>query len=116
MMNDNEKKLEQFADLLEPFAEILADEEVSKRLQKGGKPIKAIAYAIKNHKAEVISILATMDGVSPDEYKFNGFVVTKKLFGLLNNPEIQELFTSQGQNDAAGSFGSVTENIEDGVK
>ena len=115
MMNDNEKKLEQFADLLEPFAEILADKEVSELLQKGGKPIKAIVYAIKHHKAEVISILATMDGIAPEDYKFNGFVVTKKLLGLLNNPEIKELFTLQGQNDAAESFGSVMGNIEDGV-
>ena len=115
-MNDNEKKLEQFADLLEPFSEILADSEVSELLQNSEKPVKAISKAIKLHKKEVISILATLDGVSPDEYKFNAFIVTRKLLNLLNSPEIKELFISQGQSDDAGSSGSVTENIGGGVR
>lgn len=112
----NDEALDLFADLLEPVAEIITDQEVIDALQNDGKWIKAIKPAIKNHKSAVVEILARVDGVEPSEYKVNVVALPIKLLNLLNKPELKELFTSQAQENAAGSFGLATENIEDGVK
>lgn len=112
----NEEQLELFADLLEPVAEIISDKEVAEILKGKGKPITAVKLAIKNHKGAVISILAALDGETVAEYKVPspaGLVV--KLLNLLNSPEIQDLFTLQGQTKSAVSSGSAMENTGDGV-
>lgn len=111
----NDEALDLFADLLEPAAEIIGDKEVADILKSGDKPIKAIKVAIKKHKSAVVEVLARIDGVEPSKYEVNVLTLPVKLIELLNRPEVQELFTSQGQENAAGSFGSVTENTEDGA-
>ena len=115
MARTNEEQLELFADLLEPAAEIITDKEVSGAIKAGEKPIKAVKLAIKNHKAAVIEMLARIDGVAPDKYHVNVLTLPVKLVNLFNKPEVQELFTLQGQTDGAAASGSATENIEDGA-
>ena len=112
----NEDALELFADLLEPAAEIFTDKEVVEILQSGEKPIKAVKIAIKNHKSAVIEMLARIDGIEPEDYKVNIISLPVKLLNLLNKPELQDLFTLQGQEIDVGSSGSATENTKDGVK
>lgn len=115
MNRTNEEALELFADILEPAADVLADKELAAMIRGGGKPIKAVAFAIRNHKAEIIEILARIDGKRPDEYEVNLIALPLRLIRLLNRPEIQELFTLQDQTAAAVYSGPVTENIGDGV-
>lgn len=107
----NEEALDLFADLLEPFGELLADKEVAELLQ-GGKMLRAISKAVKGHKSAVIEILARVDGEEPDKYKVNVFTIPKKLLELFQNEDLQELFTSQPQMTDAAFSGSATENIE----
>ena len=109
--------LDLFADLLEPAAEILGDKELAEILKSGGKPVRAIRLAIKNHKGAVLEMLAALDGVPAAEYKAPGpIALTAKLLGWLNNPELQNLFTMQGQKRDAAASGSATESTGDGVK
>jgi len=109
----NEEVLDLFADLLEPVGEILSDKELSTLVQEKGKQLKAVQIAIKKHKTAIIQILARVDGVDPAEYKVNILTLPVKLMQFVNRPEVQELFTSQGQKGEPASSGSATENTGD---
>lgn len=115
MKKTSEDALDLFADILEPAAEILADDKVAEVIRTGGKPIRAVKYAIKNHKKEVIEILARIDGKDPETYEVNALTLPARLIQLLNKPEIQDLFTLQDQIEDAASSGPATENTGDGV-
>lgn len=115
MQRTNEEELELFADLIEPVAEILADNAVSGVFRSGGKPVTAIKYAIKNHKSAVIEILARIEGVPVDEYRVSAITLPVKLLALLNKPEVKDLFTSAEQTSVAAHSGSAMEVTEDGV-
>lgn len=106
-----EEALDIIVDLLEPLTKIMSDKEIANAYQKVSK-LEAIKIAIKNHKKEVIEILAILDGANPAEYEVNVFTLPVKLLEILNDPEFIKLFGSQGQTGGAISSGSVLENIE----
>lgn len=113
-----EKALDMVADLIEPIADIIGDSEISAILKtrKSAKDTKmviaqAVSKAIKNHKASVIAILATLDDVPVSEYECNIMSLPKKLLDILNDPAIFELFTLQSQETQTPS-GSVMANTE----
>lgn len=93
----NEEALDVLADLMEPAAEILADPE-AKRIYENKEPkIKLAGYIVKNHKKAIITILAILDGEDPEKYSFTLLQVPAKIIELLNDPELMNLFTQQGQ-------------------
>ena len=106
-----EAALDVLADLIEPAGEIMSDKEIGKVFKKNR--FNAIGMAIKNHKKAVMQILAAMDGVPVDEYKCNVFTLPVKILELLNDQELVQLFTYQGQTGDAISSGSASENTED---
>lgn len=93
-----EKCLDMFADLIEPIAEIMSDKEIAEAAKKENKAA-AVSVAIRNHKKAVIEVMAILDGENPVEYaeKINIFTLPAKLLEILNEPEILNLFQSQGQ-------------------
>lgn len=109
-----EKALDVFADLIEPFAAIASDKEVMNHVRSGKPTIKLIKPLLKNHKREVIEIMAILDGEDPANYseKVNVFTLPKKLLEILNDPDLKSLFTLQGQKTDETSSGSATESIE----
>lgn len=111
----NEESLDLFADLMEPVANIIADEEIRESVNKGEPRVRTASKAIKNHKAEVIQILALLEGVPVEEYHVNLLALPVKLVRLLSTPEVQELFTGAEQKTDAASSGSATENTKDGA-
>ena len=111
----NEEKLELFADLLEPAAVLIGDKELRDIINRGEPKIRAAAAAIRNHKSEVITILARMDDVPVEEYRVNLLALPVKLVRLLNKTEIKELFTGAEQMNDAEFSGSATEITGDGV-
>lgn len=92
----NERALDTWADILEPVAEIIADDTVKEKFRNDSK-LKLVQYVIKTHKKAVIEILARLDGCDPKNYTFNFVTVPVKLLEILNDPAIADLFTSQGQ-------------------
>ena len=106
-----EAALDLLADLIEPAGEIMSDKEIGEVFKKNR--FKAIGLAIKNHKKAVIQIMALSDGVPVDEYECNVFTLPIKLLKLLNDPDLIQLFTYQGQMGDANSSGSASENIEE---
>ena len=105
-----EAALDILADMIEPAGEIMSDKEIGDVFKKNR--FRAIGLAIKKHKKAVMQILATIDGVPVDEYKCNVFTLPVKILELLNDPDLIQLFTYQGQTGDANSSGSASENTE----
>ena len=106
-----EDALDILDDLIEPAGEIMSDKEIGEVFKENR--FRAIGLAIKNHKKAVMQILATMDGVPVEEYKCSVFTLPVKILELLNDPDIVQLFTYQGQTGDANSSGSASENTEE---
>ena len=109
-----EQALDILADLMEPAAAIIADKEIASLAQRKAPNIKIVQKIVKTHKAEIIEILAVLDGENPEEYaeKVSVFTLPVKILNLLNDPELKNLFTVQGQKIDNASSGSATENTE----
>lgn len=107
-----ERALDVLADILEPAAVIMTDKEFLAHA-RGGSKLKAAQVVIRNHKKEIIAIMARLNGVEPENYEFNLISLPVQVIQLLNDPEAMILFQLQGQNGANGSSGSATENTEE---
>lgn len=105
-----EDALDLLADILEPASEILTDEEIRKAVEDNTVLIKVVRMALKNHKKAILEIMARVEGVPIDEYKPNFFTLPIQLMNLISMPEMQMLFTSQGQMSGNEPSGSATEN------
>ena len=94
-----EEALDVLADIIEPLTLILADSEIQKLAKSGEKvpPIKYVKPAIKNHKKEIIEVLARLDNKSVEEYSktMNLLTLPKQVLDLISDPEVQSLFHSQ---------------------
>lgn len=115
-----EEAIEILADIIEPLTAILGDEDMRKIASENkGKKITPVSYIkpiLKNHPKEVIEVLAGIDKEPVEEYrkKVNVLTLPMKLLELMNDPQMQSLFTSQGQTDMnlKPHSGSATENTE----
>lgn len=110
-----EAALDVLADILEPAAEILTDEEIKAATEdKNVKLIQIVKIAIKNHKRAVIEILAAVEGETYDEYveKVNIFTVPKAFMKLLQDKNLREVLPLSGQKKGETPSGSATANTE----
>lgn len=105
--------LEVLADLIEPAMEIMADQAVVAAAREG-KMARAVSAAIRNHKDAVLTVMAVLEREDPAEYaeKVNILTLPKNLLAILNDPEMQALFQSQGQKEAPKPSGSASENTK----
>lgn len=111
----NEDKLDLFADVLEPVAEIISDEAFAAAMKK--RPIDAVKVALKAHKGAVLAIMARIDNKPVSEYRMNGLVLFARLARFVKRPEVADLFISQGEDgSAAESSTPATVTIQDGAK
>lgn len=106
----NEQAIEVLADMFEPIVEIASDAEIVSAARNNDK-VSTIKLILKNHSRAIFELMAASEGISPDEYECNILTLPTKLLELLNRPELQFLFLSQGQ-EMETSFGSATENTE----
>ena len=98
-----EAAIEAMGDILEPATIILGDGHIKELVQGKASRVKTITYALKTYKREVLQIMAVLDGVdinNEEEYTeytngVNILTLPIKLLELLNDPELQSLFTSQ---------------------
>ena len=107
-----EAAIDMVADLIEPVGEIMSDKAVADAYRNKGN-LSAVKVAIKNHKKAVIEVLAILDGVPVEEYQPNIFSLPVKLLEILNDKELAQLFTLQGQMGDATSSVSASENTKD---
>lgn len=93
------KAIEMIADLMEPVAKILENGEIKKAVDDNEPVIKIVQRLLKGWPDEVITILALLDGKKPETYEVNLLTLPTKVLELINDPEIQTLFFSQGQTE-----------------
>lgn len=112
----SEEALDVLADIIEPLTMVLSDAEIQELSKSKPAPVKYIKPMLKNHKGEIIEVLARLNNKPVEEYKKSVTLITlpKELLDLINDPEVQSLFHSQGQTDltSLASSGSATENTE----
>lgn len=106
-----EDALDVLANIIEPAAEIMTDTEL-RDLIRAKNNLKAIKFALQNHKRAVIEILAIMDGEDVETYDPGFATLPVKLLELLNDPDMQQVFGLQGQNEDGTISGSATENTK----
>lgn len=111
-----EEALDVLADIIEPLTMVLADVEIQELAKSKPAPVKYVKPMLKNHKGEIIEVLARLNNKPVEEYKKEVTLITlpKELLDLINDPEVQSLFHSQGQTvlTPLASSGSATENTE----
>ncbi len=122
-----ERVFDVLADTIDPMANIASDEDVSNLFKKEKPPEgvsprkfvleklkKAVPALLKGHRDDVVSVLATVEGVTPDEYKESLNLV--KLFrdanDLINDEAFAELFISARGGKVEPSSGSAPESTE----
>ena len=103
--------LDLIADIIEPATEILADPAIKEAFSRS--KMAAIKVAIKSHKNAIREIVARLDGKKPEEYHFTALSLPVKLLSLLNDPDLQQLFTSSGQMEDETACSSASENTEE---
>lgn len=111
----DEQALDLLADIFEPAVTIMSDDEFLTAFDKNR--LQAVKIAIKNHKNEVMQILAAMEGVPVEEYHCSIFILPIRLgeiiMQIMNNPDLMAFFTPQGEKKFKTSFGSATASTEE---
>ena len=106
--------LDLVADLIDPVTEIMSDPVVAAAYRgtekEPGSKAKAIKVAIKTHKKAVTTILALMDEEDPKTYEPSAMVIPVRLLQILNDPDMNSLFTLPDQSSEENTSGSVSEN------
>lgn len=107
----NEQAIEALADMFDPILEIASDDAIKSAARSNNK-ILVIKLMLKNHARSVFELMAASEGVPVDEYECNVLTLPANLIELLNRPEFEVLFQSQGQKEEKTSSGSATESTE----
>lgn len=107
-----EDALDILSDILEPASEFITDDEFVKLIKKDNK-VTAVAYALKNHKKAVITIMAILEGENPTTYKPPLLKLPVMLLEILNDPELMVLFPSEQTVTSSGSATESTEETEE---
>ena len=110
---ENEEALDLLADIIEPASEIMKDQEIVDIFRSGKPVLLAVAKVLKNHKKSAIEIVAAMHREEPGKVRFNAITLANDVLEILNDPQIQQVFTSQSQNKENTSSGSAMENTEE---
>lgn len=119
-----DRTLEVIADIIDPIANIAEDKEASAMFKREKLPDgmtekkflmnrarKSLPVLLKGHKADIIAILSSIEGVSADEYSgsLNLVKLIKDCNDLLTDEVFMELFISA---QSETSSGSAQESIE----
>lgn len=87
-----EQALDVLADIIDPLTKICMDEEIQNMVKSKVPTIKLIKPILKNHKKEIVEVLAILDGENPETYEVNVLTLPIKLMELMNDPAFNELF------------------------
>lgn len=109
----NEQAIEILGKLLGPVSKIMTDIKVKKLFEtKSATKVEMSQVLLANFSHEIIEILAILDDTPVEQYECNVFTLPKKLLEILNDKELSDFFSLQGQNLAQTSFGSAMANTE----
>lgn len=119
-----ERTLEVIADLIDPIANIAEDEDAAAMFKREKLPEgvtakkfmlqrarKALPVLLKDHKVDIISILSTIEGTSPEAYcgTLNMVKLFRDFVDLMTDEGFSALFTSAQSGETSGSASESTE-------
>ena len=119
-----DRTLEVIAEIIDPIANIAEDEEASAMFRREKLPDgmtakkflmnrvrKTLPVLLKGHKADIIAILSSIEGVDADEYarSLNLVKLVKDCTDLLTDEAFMQLFISAQSETKSGS---AQESIE----
>ena len=122
-----ERTLDVIADIIDPIANIAEDETASALFKREKLPEgmtakkfllqrakKAVPALLKGHKGDIIAILSTIEGTTPEEYAgtLNLVKLMKDTVDLLSDEAFTELFISAQTEGTSGSAQETTEAKE----
>lgn len=115
------------ADIIDPIANIASDETASDLFKREKLPEgmtaksfllerarKAVPALLKGHKSDIITVLATIEGVSADDYR-SSLTLAKLMQDtaeLLTDEAFGELFISAQSGTSSGSAKEIIEESE----
>ena len=121
------RTLEVIAEIIDPIANIAEDEAASAMFKREKLPEgmtankfllkrarKSLPVLLKGHKADIIAILSSIEGVSAEEYAgtLNLVKLTKDCIDLRTDEVFMHLFISAQSEDNSGSAQESTEGQE----
>ena len=119
-----DRVIEVVADIIDPISNIAMDKKASELFNRATLPedtdpkefllkrIKSsVPYLLKEHKADIVAILAAISGESYEEYaaKLTIVKLLKDSTELLNDEDFKALFFSAQSGNASGSASENTE-------
>lgn len=122
-----DRTLEVIAEIIDPIANIAEDEAASAMFKREKLPEgmtakkfllkrarKSLPVLLKGHKADIISILSAIEGVSAEEYAgtLNLVKLAKDFTELLTDEAFMTLFISAQSETSSGSAQESTEVLK----
>lgn len=119
-----DRVIEVIADIIDPISNIATDKKASElfsraKLPEGADPKefvikrikKSAPYLLKEHKADIVAILAAVAGESYEEYaeKLTIVKLLQDFTELLNDEDFKALFFSAQSGNVSGSASENTE-------
>lgn len=104
-----EDALDVLANIVEEVAEISGDAQFV-LLARTKNKMGMVKQLLKEHKREILNILAYIEGEEPETYEPSLIEIPKMLLEFFNDPDLVSLFQSQ---DTVTSSGSATESTEE---
>lgn len=122
-----DRVLDVIADVIDPIANIVQDKDVAAMFERKAVPEgmdardffaermrKGMPVLLKGHKADIIAIMAAIDGVTPEQYAASlGF---PKLFTdvmeLVTDDALLDFLSSSGTEKDADAPGAASESFE----
>lgn len=87
-----EEALDVLAEIIEPAAEIFSDENVKNVVKTEKNKVKAVKIILKDHKKAILTLMAALEETPVEEYKPTLLALPALIIGVLNDPELQNLF------------------------
>ena len=108
----DDEALDLLADIIVPASTIFADKQVKDAFKSQNK-LKAAKVVIKNHKKEIVEILARLDGVSAEDYHCNVFTLPVVVLQILQDKELVDFFSSAVGAEDVNVSSELTANTEE---
>jgi hypothetical protein len=105
-----EEGIDLLADLLGPIVEIYNDKDFRDAVARSKSNLEIVQLLLKQHKKEVLYMMARIDKEDPETYEPSFFGLPMKLLEIIKMPEVAMLFSLQSQRIDNESSGSATEN------
>lgn len=107
----DEEALDLLAELIEPAAKIFGSEAIRNAVGSKKPKLELVRIAIKEHKKEVIQILAALNGVPVEEFHCTVPSIIAQALEILNDKDLLDFFSSQEQMAEQTSSISASANM-----